>query len=853
MFKLRPEQQTVSLADNRDAHAVTAIPSDGGEIIPDLHNQQENSYAGGPAFMSPTEALEMEQMNTPQKIIGTSNVLGLTPDTAQSARPNGMINAPTVPFTKGATPSHLQLFPPQIWTHSPSGSRPTTTTTTTTDSTHMTVNMTTMTTSTLHARTNTAGQQFALSPAIMKQPAAIPHVGVNQLTVRDNFDATPRLDYIKHDPMEATAHIMQIAPVDNIALTRALGLGPVPIGLHPAPLLNNTTTIQQQHQQVQQHPPHPQPSQQQQHPHPPHYSMQPPQSSPGYVGANDVASPVFSYPNAVHISFNVAPSSNGFSTLSTYSHVGMKQPQQQQQQQLLQPQTAKQLFVAEEAAPELDGGSTFRHSDVNPLSHMYDTNSTLGADMGSGVEFLREAEENAKQQQLMQQQLQQQQAQQCHPHGPTLTLPIRSVKPVHPIQLSTALTESHASPLSTRRGTIGQAHIAASNPTAHLPQSSQMPQPIYPNSQYPTKKRDSIGASGQPTSPHIPSDPNQLLAWDSYGLNPLRDPANLGIHTPAPGAITEREMMVTAHPAAATSGGAVSYGLESTDSGGIDGKKQQLNQLPEAHGSPPHIIQMDNERGIGGVERKLTVGQQVGNDVDHHFQVMEEELLEETSESRFLVGADMDVARQALNGGPDGGRKRLLAVRNSNQTVQGGDGGAGGGGGNADAPTTAGRGGGGAPEKNVAAAASSTTTSDNQYNNFSSSLKWFKYLLLLGGLRQQTSMLYIWYIRITVWGCTLLCLANITLQTKSYRNAFFDVTLVVMHFWVSMSFEKWRVFTKSHHWRLLVSIVSQSKTGNFFTHINQVGVFGLIAVVGAIIMVRLRCTHFFIFVHNIHG
>ena len=47
------------------------------------------------------------------------------------------------------------------------------------------------------------------------------------------------------------------------------------------------------------------------------------------------------------------------------------------------------------------------------------------------------------------------------------------------------------------------------------------------------------------------------------------------------------------------------------------------------------------------------------------------------------------------------------------------------------------------------------------------------------------------------------------------------------------------VFCKSHHWRLLVSIVSQSKTGNFFVHINQVGVFGLIATAGAVIMVSL--------------
>ena len=60
-----------------------------------------------------------------------------------------------------------------------------------------------------------------------------------------------------------------------------------------------------------------------------------------------------------------------------------------------------------------------------------------------------------------------------------------------------------------------------------------------------------------------------------------------------------------------------------------------------------------------------------------------------------------------------------------------------------------------------------------------------------------------------------------------------------MHFWVSFSFEKWHVFTKSHHWRLLVSIVSQSKTGNFFLHINQVGVFGLLATAGATILVCL--------------
>ena len=124
-------------------------------------------------------------------------------------------------------------------------------------------------------------------------------------------------------------------------------------------------------------------------------------------------------------------------------------------------------------------------------------------------------------------------------------------------------------------------------------------------------------------------------------------------------------------------------------------------------------------------------------------------------------------------------------------------------------------------------------------NSFSTNLRWFKYLLLLGGLRQQTSPLYRWYIRITVWGCTLLCFMNIFFMTKSYRNPLFDITLCIMHFWVSWSLEKWYVFTKSHHWRLLVSIVSQSKTGNFFTHINQVGIFGLIATGAAVALVSL--------------
>lgn len=61
-------------------------------------------------------------------------------------------------------------------------------------------------------------------------------------------------------------------------------------------------------------------------------------------------------------------------------------------------------------------------------------------------------------------------------------------------------------------------------------------------------------------------------------------------------------------------------------------------------------------------------------------------------------------------------------------------------------------------------------TENVRFATFDSRLKYFKYMLKISALHPRTPKLYRLYVRVSTWGCTLMCLLNIFFQTKSYRN-----------------------------------------------------------------------------------
>jgi hypothetical protein len=125
------------------------------------------------------------------------------------------------------------------------------------------------------------------------------------------------------------------------------------------------------------------------------------------------------------------------------------------------------------------------------------------------------------------------------------------------------------------------------------------------------------------------------------------------------------------------------------------------------------------------------------------------------------------------------------------------------------------------------------------FSHFSAHLQLFSYVLLLAGLRQSSSYLYRNWLRVVVWGCTAMCLANIFFQTASYRNPLFDVSLFFLHVLVSVSYERWLRYCRSREWRVLMSIVTRVSSQQFARHIRQLGWLGLTMVAGATVVIVL--------------
>lgn len=65
-------------------------------------------------------------------------------------------------------------------------------------------------------------------------------------------------------------------------------------------------------------------------------------------------------------------------------------------------------------------------------------------------------------------------------------------------------------------------------------------------------------------------------------------------------------------------------------------------------------------------------------------------------------------------------------------------------------------------------------------------------------------MAYRWFLRAVLWSCTILCCMNLFMQTRSYRNTFFDLVLACLHIWVCVAYEKWSRYLLSRHWKALM-------------------------------------------------
>ena len=411
------------------------------------------------------------------------------------------------------------------------------------------------------------------------------------------------------------------------------------------------------------------------------------------------------YP-AGHVSFNVAPSYGSVVSGVTASQSNMAQMHKHMQQKLRQQQQQQQPMVAEEQPLDLNNfAAAIMHSEVNPLSAFVETNSQVG-----DITMFDEKPPS------------QLPVQQSVPAAIPLrtALPLADSSPISPLTPQTATTrltgpvqQLSANPQQPQPQARNSMRASGRNQPAltqaeHL---QQFPQ-LYPASTY-AKRLARAPSHGQPAdaadsaSPRTNWIPQQypdmhdlmLKQSDNHGINEQMGPAGVML----PGA---------AGP---------TFELDSTDSHGIDGKpKHRTSQLVPALPPQHHVVQVDA----------------APHDDDNSY-------LDDAPETdAFISGvpADQDVIKQQNNGGPNG-RRRTLMQSDQQQQMQPGQTATAGGPAHAfSAPTTAG----GPPAAEKFAAA--------QQTSFSSNLRFFKYLLLIGGLRQQTSSFYRWYIRITVWG-----------------------------------------------------------------------------------------------------
>ena len=125
------------------------------------------------------------------------------------------------------------------------------------------------------------------------------------------------------------------------------------------------------------------------------------------------------------------------------------------------------------------------------------------------------------------------------------------------------------------------------------------------------------------------------------------------------------------------------------------------------------------------------------------------------------------------------------------------------------------------------------------FSHFSAHLHLFSYVLLLAGLRQNTSAFYRNWLRVVTYGCTAICFINLFLHTKGYRNPLFDVTLVLLHILVCVSHEYWLGYCKSKEWKTMMGIVTKVASQHFARHIRLLGWFGLVMVSGATVTIVL--------------
>jgi len=116
---------------------------------------------------------------------------------------------------------------------------------------------------------------------------------------------------------------------------------------------------------------------------------------------------------------------------------------------------------------------------------------------------------------------------------------------------------------------------------------------------------------------------------------------------------------------------------------------------------------------------------------------------------------------------------------------------------------------------------------------FESRLRLFKYLLFASGLHVKSRACYVWFLRTVVWTCTVLCLINVVMQTRSYRHPLFDIVLVMLHIWVSVQYEYWKAFMHTTHWKSMMDIVTRHGSKQFSKRVAIIGYLACLTVPGA--------------------
>jgi hypothetical protein len=116
-------------------------------------------------------------------------------------------------------------------------------------------------------------------------------------------------------------------------------------------------------------------------------------------------------------------------------------------------------------------------------------------------------------------------------------------------------------------------------------------------------------------------------------------------------------------------------------------------------------------------------------------------------------------------------------------------------------------------------------------------LKYYKHLLTIGGLRSQTSIYIVCYIRLSIFAFFIFTLFSTIYQFSPEHNIYSNITFLLLHFWVLLSFELWRRFTNTHHWRTMMGIIIKHQSKRISKLLNIVGFFALVFVIFMILMI----------------